>query len=31
MSDAAHVFATTGGIKLPDALLPLILKAISEG
>jgi len=31
MSDAAHVFATTGGIKLPEALLPLILKAISEG
>jgi len=30
MSGAAHAFATTGGIKLPEALLPLILKAISE-
>jgi hypothetical protein len=30
MSGAAHAFATSGGIKLPEALLPLILKAISE-
>lgn len=29
MSDAAHVFATTGGIKLPEALVPLIRKAVS--
>lgn len=29
MSDNAHAFATTGGIKLPEALLPLILKAIA--
>jgi hypothetical protein len=28
MSDRAHSFATTGGIKLPEPLLPLILKAI---
>jgi len=28
MSDNAYTFATTGGIKLPEALLPLILKAI---
>lgn len=28
MSDRAHTFATTGGIKLPEALVPLILKAI---
>lgn len=31
MSDRAHVFATTGGIKLPEPLVPLILKAVSEG
>jgi hypothetical protein len=31
MSDAAHAFATTGGIKLPEALVPLILKAVAEG
>jgi len=31
MSGSAHAFATTGGIKLPEALLPLILKAVSEG
>lgn len=31
MSGTAHAFATTGGIKLPEALLPLILKAVSEG
>jgi hypothetical protein len=30
MSAAAHAFATSGGIRLPEALLPLILKAISE-
>jgi hypothetical protein len=30
MSDRAHQFATGGGIKLPEPLLPLILKAISE-
>jgi len=30
MSNAAHAFATSGGIKLPEAPLPLILKAISE-
>jgi hypothetical protein len=30
MSPAAHAFATTGGIKLPETLLPLILKAIAE-
>ena len=29
MSDDAHRFATTGGIKLPAPLLPLILKAVS--
>jgi len=29
MSSAAHTFATTGGIRLPEALLPLILKAVS--
>jgi len=28
MSDRAHGFATGGGIKLPEPLLPLILKAI---
>ena len=28
MSDRAHTFATTGGIKLPEPLVPLILKAI---
>jgi hypothetical protein len=31
MSDRAHQFATGGGIKLPELLVPLILKAISEG
>ncbi len=30
MSDRAHQFATGGGIKLPEPLLPLIFKAISE-
>lgn len=29
MSDEAHAFATNGGIKLPEALLPLILKAVA--
>ena len=29
MSDRAHTFATSGGIKLPEPLVPLILKAIS--
>ena len=28
MSDRAHAFATGGGIKLPEALTPLILRAI---
>ena len=31
MSDNAHAFATGGGIKLPEALVPLILKAVSGG
>ncbi|UCV17521.1 DUF4202 domain-containing protein [Ferribacterium limneticum] len=31
MSGAAQAFATTGGIKLPEALVPLILKAVAEG
>lgn len=31
MSGEAHAFATSGGIKLPEALLPLILKAVDEG
>ena len=30
MSESAQSFATSGGIKLPEALVPLILKAISE-
>lgn len=30
MSPAAHAFATSGGIRLPEALVPLILKAIAE-
>ena len=30
MSPAAQAFATTGGIQLPEALLPLILKAVSD-
>ena len=30
MSDRAHAFATGGGIKLPEPLVPLILKAVSE-
>lgn len=29
MSDDAHLFATNGGIKLPESLLPLILKAVA--
>jgi hypothetical protein len=29
MSTEAHAFATNGGIKLPEALLPLILKAVA--
>jgi hypothetical protein len=28
MSDRAHAFATSGGLKLPEPLVPLILKAI---
>ena len=28
MSDRAHAFATGGGLKLPEPLVPLILKAI---
>ena len=31
MSADAHAFATGGGIKLPETLVPLILKAVSEG
>ncbi|WP_310492952.1 DUF4202 domain-containing protein [Dechloromonas sp.] len=31
MSGAAQAFATTGGIRLPEALVPLILKAVGEG
>ena len=31
MSADAHAYATSGGIKLPEALVPLILKAVSEG
>lgn len=31
MSGTAQTFATTGGIKLPEALVPLILKAVGEG
>jgi hypothetical protein len=30
MSERAHAFATGGGIKLPEPLVPLILKAINE-
>ena len=30
MSERARAFATSGGIKLPDTLLPLILKAIGS-
>jgi hypothetical protein len=30
MSDAAHRFALSGAIKLPEALLPLINKAVTE-
>ena len=30
MSPAAQAFATTGGILMPEALLPLILKAVSD-
>ena len=30
MSPRAHQFATGGGITLPEALVPLILKAIAE-
>lgn len=29
MSTAAQAFATSGGIRLPEALLPLILKAVA--
>ena len=29
MSERAHAFATTGGITLPEPLVPLILKAVS--
>jgi hypothetical protein len=29
MSDRAHAFATGGGIKLPEPLVPLIMKAIT--
>ncbi|KXB31156.1 hypothetical protein AT959_10760 [Dechloromonas denitrificans] len=31
MSADAQAFATSGGIKLPEALLPLILKAVAGG
>ena len=31
MSADAHAFATSGGIKLPETLVRLILKAVSEG
>ncbi|NTV71791.1 MAG: DUF4202 domain-containing protein [Azonexaceae bacterium] len=31
MSATAQAFATSGGIKLPEALVPLILKAVAEG
>ena len=31
MSADAHAFATSGGIKLPETLVPLILKAVAEG
>jgi hypothetical protein len=31
MSEDARTFATNGGIKLPEPLLPLLLKAISSG
>ena len=30
MSARAHAFATSGGVKLPEALVPLILKAIGH-
>jgi len=30
MSDAAHAFALSGQVKLPEALVPLITKAISN-
>lgn len=30
MSDRAHAFATGGGIRLPEPLVPLILKAIGN-
>ena len=30
MSATAHAFAMKGGIRLPEALLPLILKAVAE-
>ncbi len=29
MSDDAHAFATGGGVRLPESLLPVILKAIA--
>ncbi len=31
MSGDAQIFATSGGIKLPEPLLPLILKAVAGG
>ena len=30
MSDAAHRFALSGAVKLPEALVPLITKAVSQ-
>jgi hypothetical protein len=30
MSSRAHAFATSGGIKLPEPLVPLILKAVAN-
>ena len=30
MSDQGHAFATSGKLKLPEALTPLILKAIQD-
>lgn len=31
MSDQAHAFAVSGKLKLPESLVPLILKAVQEG
>jgi hypothetical protein len=31
MSDQAHAFALSGKLKLPESLVPLILKAVQEG